>query len=166
MAPCQITKRQPPLWDQPPPGGGVPSDVLLTYESQFFDLWHMHISEAKFNWECFWKDFPYGDLRSSQGQYQQSVIDALLILPKEQQVVLLDLLDLQWMAYAEQLSIISSHDLAQALAHQADTTFARLQINSNLRGKFGLPRRDMRGALMRLAPGEVLDKIESASKQD
>lgn len=116
-------------------------------------------------WPNFWESFPYGDLVSSQGQYQNSVEVVLERLPPDQQTILLDLLDLQWVVFVEQLAILSTHQLVAELEGKLDTADARLQINSNLRGQFRLPGRNLRNALMAMPPGSLIEKIEAKPQQ-
>ena len=102
---------------------------------------------------------------SSQGQYQNSVEVVLERLPPDQQIILLDLLDLQWVVFVEQLAILSTHQLVAELEGKLDTADARLQINSNLRGQFRLPGRNLRNALMAMPPGSLIEKIEAKPQQ-
>lgn len=113
---------------------------------------------SNFRWADFWHLFPYADLESSQGEYKKAVQTALKALSPKEQGVLLDLLDLQWVAYLEQLAILSSRELLDGLEGLQDTVATRLQIHSNFRDGVGA-RRDMRRALLKIPPGGVLDKL-------
>lgn len=55
-------------------------------------------------WPNFWESFPYGDLVSSQGQYQNSVEVVLEKTSARPTNNPLDLLDLQWVVFVEQLA--------------------------------------------------------------
>lgn len=118
--------------------------------------------ESNFEFSDFWKKFPFGDLSCRQGDYQLSVLQALSSLPQAQQRMLLDFLDLQWISFLEQLSMLDSGGLI-TVAGEMDNAAARMQINENIRFQLRLPSRNLRAALFKIPPGALLDKIVEAA---
>lgn len=117
-----------------------------------------------FDWQSFWRCFPFGDLSLREKDYADSVETVLESISTLERAVLLDLLDLQWVAYVEQLSILASYSLSGDASGKAEFAFARLQINENLRSRFRIPPRRLRGALLNIPSGTLLDKIGMFAK--
>jgi len=118
-----------------------------------------------FDWQSFWQSFRFGDLSIREKDYADSVADALLSMPEHERVILLDLLDLQWIAYVEQLSILVDKGIKEEFAGRAEFAFARIQINENLRARFDINPRHLRSALLNIPSGTLLDRIAMFAKR-
>jgi hypothetical protein len=110
----------------------------------------------------FTEIFPYGFLGESEGEYVNRVENILGQLPPEQHSLLLDLLDLQWVSYIQQLWFISDEIGKDGDTGKIHFVLARMQINSNIRREQGLRERNMRDALMRFSYCDLLVLLETA----
>lgn len=108
-----------------------------------------------FQWHKFNEIFPFADLERSQGEYANAVETCLeQLTDSKNQEILLDLLDLQWMARLEQIWI--SNEKSGETDYSADTVAARLQINSNIRRDYSLRASDPGSAMRNLGSNETL----------
>ena len=108
-----------------------------------------------FEWERLRDYFPFGDLSLREGNYQRLLDRVLSLVPDiRQQEVIVSLLDAQGCVFLEQLWVQQE----QANSSGADGHFVAtwLQINSNMRAKYGLQSRDARGAMLSLKPPDML----------
>ena len=116
------------------------------------------IREDGFDWEEFQDIFPFSFLDIGEGEYVQLVNAVLDQLPDDvERTVLLNLLDIQWNVYVEQLWV--AHEFGndpKRFAGESHFALARLQIDSNIRLERGLPRKDGRRAMMNLGKQETL----------
>lgn len=112
-----------------------------------------------FQWRRFRDYFPFGDLSLREGNYQRLLDRVLSLLPdKAQQEAIVSLLDAQACVFLEQLWVQQE----QTNSGGTDSHFVAtwLQINSNLRSKYGLLDRDPRGAMLKLkSPEMLIDRI-------
>lgn len=111
-----------------------------------------------FQWDRFQALFPFGYLGIREGQYVRLVEAALRsINDVSEQSLFMDLLDLQWCAYLEQLRVMASfskdEDAYLGEIHLAD---ARLQIGSNIRNQFELPEKNLRRLMMSVGADDTL----------
>jgi len=82
--------------------------------------------------------------------------------------MLLDLLDVQWCVYVEQLWIAQEYGGdPERFVGENHFALARLQIGSNIRCERGLPVKDGRRAMMRLKEHEsLMDRIAITASAD
>lgn len=118
-----------------------------------------YLEKSGFVWDQFREFFPFGDIELREGNYQRLVEKCLTLIPeKVQQARLLDLLDAQGCVFLEQCWVQNEFTSESTNPFQIHAHFASawLQINSNLRYRFGLPERDARGAMLKLQTTECL----------
>jgi hypothetical protein len=119
-------------------------------------------------WRDFPHIFPFGDTQALEGEYQILVEDALNRLSgEEERNMLIDLLDTQWIAFAEQQFLLS--DLfekgGQDFTHDAPIALARIQINDNIRNSKGLKKMDVRRMVFELlSQRTILDTLEGCNQ--
>jgi hypothetical protein len=110
-------------------------------------------------------EFPYGFLAETEGDYVERATKFLKLLPAERRALLLDLIDLQWVALIQQLWFIADETGTDEDFGKMHFVLARMQINSRLRRQHGLGERNMRNALMRFANCDLLVLLETADKR-
>jgi hypothetical protein len=128
-------------------------------ESEFsFERALRHIEQQGFRWDRFQALFPFGYLGIREGEYVQLVEAALRsISDAAEQSHFMDLLDMQWCTYLEQLWAMSSHsDEENAYVGEMHFADARLQIGSNIRRDFNLPQKDLRHVMMSIGGDDTL----------
>lgn len=116
----------------------------------------------EFDLDDFASAFPYGFLGEREGEYVNRVEAYLSKLPAEKQSLVIDLLDLQWLSYVQQLWLISD-ETGNEDPGRVHFVLARMQINSNIRRDHGLPHRNIRDALYRFSFKDVLYILENAA---
>jgi hypothetical protein len=108
-----------------------------------------------FSWAHFREMFPFGEISLGEGNYQRLVTKAVETCNTDaERALLLDLLDAQacvfleqgW-AFQEQLKNLGIQPPGDFGAHIASNW---LQVDSNIRGQIDLPRKDGRGAMLKL----------------
>ena len=113
-----------------------------------------------FSWDSFRELFPFGDISLREGNYQKLVTKVLgLLEDKQQQELLLDLLDTQLCVYLEQTWIQNEQyerEGEQGPFIDGHWITGEMQINSNLRWQYDLRKRDSRAAMLKLPRGEML----------
>ncbi|MEE1877940.1 hypothetical protein [Altererythrobacter litoralis] len=122
------------------------------YKSNGFDFDGalQQINGAGFKWHQFKDVFPFGFLGIREGQYYELVKAAALSLPTDKErSLLIDMLDMQWATYLEQLWVANDfggdkHRFA-GQCHFAD---ARIQIDNKIRDELDLEPRSVRSALL------------------
>jgi hypothetical protein len=109
-------------------------------------------------WERFQALFPFGFLGLREGEYVQLVEAALRsISDTAEQSHLMDLLDMQWCTYLEQLWAMSSFSNDETrFAGESERVNARLQIGSNIRREFNLPKKDLRHVMLSVGGDDTL----------
>ena len=111
--------------------------------------------------EGFGREFKYGFLGEREGDYIRRVQSYIEYLPEDQKSLVLDLLNLQWVSFIQQLWFVG--DVTGKPDHgKIHFTLARMEINSEIRRENNLPERNMRNALYRLSYKDVLHILESA----
>jgi hypothetical protein len=121
-----------------------------------------------FSWLAFQQYFPFGDLSLREGEHERLVCAVLDILSTEyEKELFISLLDTQICVHWEQMLIQDEmHErLGLELKFEGENHFAlaRLQIGANIRRRYGLKRREVRGAMMELGSDEMLlDRICNA----
>jgi hypothetical protein len=111
-----------------------------------------------FRWERFQALFPFGFLGIREGEYVQLVEAALRsIRDTAEQSHFMDLLDMQWCTFLEQLWAMSRYSNEEN-AHVGEMHFVdvRLQIGSNIRRDFNLPQKDLRHAMLSVGGDDTL----------
>jgi len=96
------------------------------------------------SFDLFLDAFPYAHLNEREGEYVDKVEANLKALSKEDQSLLMELLDLQWTVVVEQLGLLDRFNKNSSHPGRVSVAMARLQINSNIRREYGLCNRDMR----------------------
>ena len=118
------------------------------------------MEEKKITFTEFTKEFPYAFLLEREPQYVERVSNFLNQYPKDQHSLIMDLLDLQWVAFVQQLWSIG--DETGSFDHGPNhAAVARLEINSDIRRNYGLPDRNMRSEMFR-HENDVLTTLENA----
>lgn len=128
-------------------------------ESEFsFERALRHIEQQGFRWDRFQALFPFGYLGIREGEYAQLVEAALRSIDDvSEQSLFMDLLDLQWCTYLEQLWAMASFSNEEdAYIGERYCVNARLQIDSNIRGDFDLPKKDLRHVMMSVGGDDTL----------
>jgi len=128
----------------------------MNYESALHSL-----EQDGFRWELFREYFPFGDVALREGNYQRLAQAAIgAIGNKDEQQLLLDLLDAQACVFTEQVWVANEMadkaGVTKPFAMEAHFSTAWLQINDNLRYANGLQPRGARTAMLRLRPPETL----------
>ena len=113
------------------------------------------------NIDSFTEEFPYGFLKEREADYIERVQKYCDHVSSDQRDLVLDLLDLQWVSFIQQIWLITDKTGAEE-AGKIHFALARLQINSNIRNDLGLPPRNMRDALVRGSSKDVLHLLETA----
>ena len=116
------------------------------------------IEHQGFQWDRFQAFFPFGYLGIREGQYSQLVEAALRSMSDgRERSLLMDLLDLQWCTYLEQLwAMASVSKEADAYVGEMHFVDARLQLGSNIRREFNLPKKDLRHLMMSMGGDDTL----------
>lgn len=113
------------------------------------------IGAQGFRWDRFQEYFPFGNLELREGEYL-SLVEAALesFATKDDRQLLLDLLDIQWCVFIEQVWVANerTHDTLTG----AEMAHARIAIGESLRRKHELPLRRVRKAMFRLREGDTL----------
>ena len=118
------------------------------------------MEEKKITFTEFSKEFSYGFLGEREGEYVKRVSNFLNQYPKDQHSLIMDLLDLQWVAFVQQLWSIG--DETGSPDHgRTHFAVARLEINSDIRRNYELPHRNMRSEMFR-HENDVLTTLENA----
>ena len=109
-------------------------------------------------WERFQALFPFGFLGLREGEYVQLVEAALRsISDTAEQSDFMDLLDMQWCTYLEQLWAMSSFSNDESrFAGESERVNARLQIGSNIRRQYNLPKKDLRHVMLSIGGDDTL----------
>ena len=128
----------------------------MNYESAIQSL-----ERSGFRWELFRDYFPFGDVSLREGNYQRLAQAALSAVgTKDEQQLLLDLLDAQACVFTEQVWVANEMAVKAGVAEpftiEAHFSTAWLQINDNLRHAHGLQARGARTAMLKLQPPETL----------
>jgi hypothetical protein len=128
-------------------------DDQFSFERALRELEHQGL-----RWERFQALFPFGFLGIREGEYVQLVEAALRsISDAAEQSHFMDLLDMQWCTYLEQLWAMSSHsDEEDAYVGEMHFADARLQIGSNIRRDFDLPQKDLRKLMLSVGGDDTL----------
>jgi len=113
------------------------------------------------NIDDFTQQFPYGFLGEREAEYVNNVQKYVDQFEQDQRDLVIDLLDLQWVSYIQQIWLITDRTGSEE-AGKIHFALARLQINSNIRNDLGLPPRNMRDALVRGSSKDVLRLLETA----
>lgn len=118
-----------------------------------------------FDWKLLREYFRFTDSWLSEGQYEQLLSACLRsIEAPDGQLALLDMLDLQYAVFLEQVAVQE-----QMLGHEEDDeaspiafgerVMAYLQINHNHRPDFGIGYRSARSALLETPPGHLIRRL-------
>jgi hypothetical protein len=109
------------------------------------------LKSGRFEWHRFQEIFPFGFLGIREGEYAKLVEAAALSLPtKKERVLLIDMLDMQWIAYLEQLWAANEFgDNHERFAGECHFAGARLQINDNGRINLEIQPRGIRTKLLK-----------------
>lgn len=128
-------------------------DDQFSFERALRELEHQGL-----RWERFQALFPFGFLGIREGEYVQLVEAALRsISDAAEQSHFMDLLDMQWCTYLEQLWAMSSHsDEEDAYVGEMHFADARLQIGSNIRRDFDLQQKDFRKLMLSVGRDDTL----------
>ena len=123
------------------------------------------MEDKKVTIDEFTKEFSYGFLgvREREGEYVERVANFLNKYSEPQHALIMDLLDLQWVAYVQQLWFIGDETGSPDVGKN-HFAVARLQINANIRAERGLPDRNMRREMMRIEYCDVLRMLENAAR--
>ena len=124
------------------------------------------MEDKKVTIDEFTKEFSYGFLgvREREGEYVERVANFLNKYSEPQHALIMDLLDLQWVAYVQQLWFIGDETGSPDVGKN-HFALARLQINANIRAERGLPDRNMRNEMMRVEYCDVLRMLENAERR-
>lgn len=131
-------------------------DDQFSFERALRELEHQGL-----RWERFQALFPFGFLGLREGEYVQLVEAALRsISDAAEQSHFMDLLDMQWCAYLEQLWAMSSFSNGEdRFAGESEGVNARLQIGSNIRRQYNLPRKDLRHVMLSIGGDDTLAEL-------
>ena len=121
------------------------------------------MEDKKVTIDEFTKEFSYGFLGEREGEYVERVANFLNKYSEPQHALIMDLLDLQWVAFVQQLWFIGE-ETGSPDAGKNHFAVARLQINANIRAERGLPDRNMRREMMRIEYCDVLRMLENAAR--
>ena len=118
------------------------------------------IEAEGFSWDSLRDYFPFGDISLREGNYQR-LLQACLgsLVEDSDRIKLLDLLDAQGCVFLEQCWVQNEQvegDNDKPFGIHAHFASAWLQINSNMRYEFNLPRQDPRGVMLKLPAEESL----------
>jgi hypothetical protein len=122
-----------------------------------------------FSWLAFQQYFPFGDLSLREGEHERLVCAVLDVLSTEyEKELFISLVDTQVCVYWEQIWIQDEMQerLGLKLKFEGENHFAlaRLQINGNIRRRYGLKRKYVREAIMEIGGDEMLlDRITNAN---
>ena len=111
----------------------------------------------------FTEEFSYGFLGEREGKYIERVANFLNKYSEPQHALIMDLLDLQWVSFVQQLWFIGD-ETGLPDAGKNHFAVARLQINANIRAERGLPDRNMLREMMRIEYCDVLRILENAER--
>lgn len=128
-------------------------------DDQFsFDRALRELEHQGLRWERFQALFPFGFLGIREGEYVQLVEAALRsISDAAEQSHFMDLLDMQWCTYLEQLWAMSSFSNDEdRFVGESEGVNARLQIGSHIRRDFNLPQKDLRKLMMSVGGDDTL----------
>ena len=117
------------------------------------------LDASGFTWDQFRELFPFGEIALGEANYGRLVDKCLsLLTDKQHQSRLLDLLDAQGCVFLEQCWTQNEMTVGGAVpfGDHAHVASVWLQANDNLRGRYNLPRRDARGAMLELSASECL----------
>jgi len=122
------------------------------------------IKHDGFNWRLVREYFRFTDSWMSEGQYERMLEIALASIGNdEDRNVLLDMLDLQYAVYLEQvalqermLGMDANEDESVAFSERV---MAYLQINSNNRPESSRSRRSARAAMFEIPPGQMIHHL-------
>ena len=106
----------------------------------------------------FTEEFLYGFLED-EGEYIERIEKFLKKYPETQHSLIIDLLDLQWVAFVQQLSCIGEKT-GSFDESKIEKSLAKLQIHSNARTVHSLPHRNMRNAMLRLNVLQILENSQ------
>ena len=95
-------------------------------------------------------------------EYDERVKNFLNKYPKSQHALIMDLLDLQWVAFVQQLWFI--RDETGFVQERNHSAVARLQIDSNIRWERGLPPRNMAQEMHDIGYCDLLVILENAAR--
>ena len=121
------------------------------------------MEDKKVTIDEFTKEFSYGFLGESEGAYVKRVANFLNKYSEPQHALIMDLLDLQWVAYVQQLWFIGDETGSPDIGKN-HFAVARLQINANIRAERVLPDRNMLREMMRIESCDVLRMLENAER--
>ena len=121
------------------------------------------MEDFKVTIDAFTEEFSYGFLAEREIEYDERVKNFLNKYPESQHALIMDLLDLQWVAFVQQLWFIGD-ETGSPDAGKNHFAVARLQINANIRSERGLPDRNMRREMMRIEYCDVLRMLENAAQ--
>jgi hypothetical protein len=141
------------LWGRGDPVFRSGADALASVERDGFD------------WKLLREYFPFTDSWLSEGQYDKLVSACLRSIDEpDDQVAMLDMLDLQYAVFLEQVAVQE-----RMLGHEDDEeaspiafgerVMAYLQINHNHRPDFGVGYRSARSALLETPPGHLIRRL-------
>ena len=122
------------------------------------------MEDKKVTIDEFTEEFSYGFLGEREGEYFERVANFLNKYSEPQHALIMDLLDLQWVAFVQQLWFIGD-ETGSPDAGKNHFAMARLQINANIRTERGLPDRNMRREMMRIEYCDVLRMLENAERR-
>mgnify|MGYP003383349433 CR=1 FL=1 len=128
------------------------------------------IEQDGFNWRLVREYFRFTDAWLSEGQYGKLLDLALASIENDvDRNVLLDMLDLEYAVFLEQVAL-QERMLGQAACDEESVAFgervmAYLQINSNNRPGSNRSRKSARSALFEIPPGTLISRLlgESAA---
>ena len=121
------------------------------------------MEDKKVTIDEFTKEFSYGFLGEREGEYVERIANFLNKYSEPQHALIMDLLDLQWVAFVQQLWFIGD-ETGSPDAGKNHFAVARLQINANIRAERGLPDRNMLREMMRIESCDVLRMLENAAR--
>ena len=113
------------------------------------------------NIEDFPREFQYGWVGLSEREYMDHVEEFLDEVPQKQRSLVVDLLDLQWVAYIQQLEFFRS-ETGNIDAGLFEVACVRLMLNEEIRRETNLPDRDISRDLHR-AYEEALSRLPTNS---
>ncbi len=121
------------------------------------------MEEKKITIDEVTEEFSYGFLGEREGEYVERVKSFLNKYPKTQNALIMNLLDLQWVSFIQQLWFIGDETGSPDVGKN-HFAVARLQINANIRGERRSPDRNMLREMMRLEFCDVLRILENAER--
>ena len=122
------------------------------------------IEQDGFSWRLVREYFRFNDDWLSEGEYGKMLDLALAsIASDEERKVLLDMLDLQYAVFLEQVAL-QEQMLGEAACDEDSVAFgervmAYLQINSNNRHGANRSRKSARSALFEIPPGALISRL-------